>query len=123
MPKWLMYSTVSMLIWAVWSLLSPIASQDLSGSMIQILSSAGIIPFAPLLLFSKNLKKGSHLGKGLLLALATGMTGGTGNILLYHALGHNGPASLVFPIISIAPLIPVLAAPFLFGLSRTRECL
>ncbi len=114
MPKWLIYSTISMLIWAIWSLLSPIASRDLSGSMIQILSSAGLIPFALLLLCSSNLRKGTYLGKGLLLALATGITAGTGNIMLYCALGHNGPASLVFPIISIAPLIPVLAAPLLF---------
>jgi len=114
MPKWLIYCTVSMLIWAIWSLLSPIASRDLSGSMIQILSSAGLIPFALLLLFSKNLRKGAHRGKGLLLALATGITAGAGNIMLYNALGHHGPASLVFPITSMSPLIPVLAAPFLF---------
>lgn len=114
MPKWLFYSTVSMLIWAVWSLLSPLASQDLSGSMVQMLSSAGLVPFALLLLFSKNLKKYTHLGKGVLLALATGVTAGLGNVMLYNALGSNGPASLVFPIISMAPLIPVLSAPFLF---------
>jgi len=113
-PKWLFYSTVSMLIWAVWSLLSPLASQDLSGSMVQMLSSAGLVPFALLLLFSKNLKKYTHLGKGVLLALATGVTAGLGNVMLYNALGSNGPASLVFPIISMAPLIPVLSAPFLF---------
>ena len=103
-----------MLIWAVWSLLSPLASQDLSGSMVQMLSSAGLVPFALLLLFSKNLKKYTHLGKGVLLALATGVTAGLGNVMLYNALGSNGPASLVFPIISMAPLIPVLSAPFLF---------
>jgi drug/metabolite transporter (DMT)-like permease len=113
-PKWLIYSTVSMLIWAIWSLLSPLASQNLSGSMVQMLSSAGLVPFAVLLLFSKNLKKYNHLGKGVLLALATGVTAGLGNVMLYNALGSNGPASLVFPIISMAPLIPVLAAPFLF---------
>lgn len=114
MPKWLIYSTVSMLIWALWSLLSPLASRDLSGSMIQILSSAGLIPFALLLLCSKNLMRGTHLGKGCLLALATGITAGTGNIMLYNALGDNGPASLVFPLTSMATLIPVVAAPFLF---------
>ncbi len=66
MPKWLVYSTVSMLVWAIWSLLSPLASQDLSGSMVQMLSSAGLVPFALLLLFSKNLKKYNHLGKAFL---------------------------------------------------------
>lgn len=114
MSKWLIYCTASMLIWAVWSLLSPIASRDLSGSMVQILSSVGLLPFAFVLLFSKNLKKTSGLRKGLILALATGVTAGLGNVMLYDALGRNGPVSLVFPIISLAPLIPVLAAPFLF---------
>jgi drug/metabolite transporter (DMT)-like permease len=113
-PKWLVYSTVSMLIWALWSLLSPLASQNLSGSMVQILSSFGLVPFALLLLFSKNVKKYSHLGKGVLLALATGITAGLGNVMLYNAMGLGGPASLVFPIISMAPLVPVVLAPFLF---------
>jgi drug/metabolite transporter (DMT)-like permease len=34
--------------------------------------------------------------------------------MLYDALGRSGPVSLVFLIVSLAPLIPVLAAPFLF---------
>lgn len=114
MPKWFIYSTVSLFIWAAWSLLSPIASRDLSGSMIQILSSAGLVPCALVLLFSKNLRKGADLRKGFLLALATGITGGWGNVLLYDALANNGPVSLVFPIVSISPIVPVLAAPFLF---------
>jgi len=103
-----------MFIWAIWSLLSPIASQGLSGSMVQILSSAGLVPFALILLLSKNLKKHTSLGKGSLMALATGITAGLGNVMLYNALGAGGPASLVFPIISLAPLIPVLLAPVLF---------
>ncbi|MCI0537040.1 MAG: DMT family transporter [Verrucomicrobiales bacterium] len=114
MPKWLIYSTISMLIWAAWSLLSPIASAGLSGGMIQLLSSAGLIPVALLLLFSKNLRQGAHLSKGLALALATGVLAGTGNIMLYHALAHGGPVSVVFPLSSLAPLVPVLAAPVLF---------
>ena len=114
MPKWLLYATISMLIWAFWSLLSPLASRGLSGSMVQIISSVGLVPFAVALLFSKNLKKGTSMGKGSALALATGVTAGLGNIMLYNALGLGGPASLVFPIVSLAPVIPVLTAPFLF---------
>ncbi len=114
MPKWLSYATVSMLIWALWSLLSRFASDGLSGAMIQILSSAGIVPVALLLLFSKNLRQGANLRKGLALALATGVLAGTGNILLYNSLAHGGPVSVVFPLSSLAPVLPVLAAPFLF---------
>src|SRR5215469_8793479 len=110
MPKWLIYATISMLIWALWSLLSPLASRGLSGSLVQILSSGGLVPFAVVLLFSKNLTRGTHMGKGSALALATGVTAGLGNIMLYNALGVGGPASLVFPIVSLAPVIPVLTS-------------
>ena len=114
MPKWFVYATISMLIWAAWSLLSTVVSRDLSGAMIQILSTAGLVPVAVVLLFSNALRKFTHLWRGLVLAFATGLMAGMGNILLYDALGHNGPASLVFPIIGLAPLVPVLLAPFLF---------
>jgi bacterial/archaeal transporter family protein len=114
MQKWLVYCSASLIIWAIWSLLSPIASRGLSGSMVQILSSAGLLPFALMLLLSGNLRKASNLKLGLVLALATGITAGLGNIMLYDALGLNGPVSLVFPIVGLAPLIAVLAAPFLF---------
>ena len=114
MPKWLVYSTVSMLMWAIWSLVSPIASRTLSGSMVQLLSSIGLVPVALLLLFSPRLRKGTDFGKGLLLALVTGILAGTGNIFLYNALANQGPVSLVFPITSMAPLVLVLSAPFLF---------
>jgi drug/metabolite transporter (DMT)-like permease len=114
MPKWLIYCSASMVIWAIWSLLSPIASQGLSGAMVQILSSAGLLPFALILLFSGNLRKASNLKLGMVLALATGITAGLGNVMLYDALGLEGPISLVFPIVGLAPLIAVLAAPFLF---------
>ncbi|MEW5979400.1 MAG: DMT family transporter [Acidobacteriota bacterium] len=114
MPRWLVYCMISMLIWAAWSLLSPIAARDLSGSMVQVLSSAGLIPCVLLLLFSKNLKKATHFGRGLVLATATGLMGGAGNIMVYKAIQSNGPVSLVFPISCMAPLIPILAAPVLF---------
>lgn len=106
--------------WGIWSLLSPIASRGLSGSMVQILSSAGLVPCAFMLLFSGNLRKASNLKLGLVLALATGITAGLGNIMLYDALGQEGPVSLVFPIVGLSPLIAVLAAPFLFK-ERIRQ--
>lgn len=103
-----------MLMWATWSLVSPVASRDLPGSMVQILSSVGLLPVALVLLFSRRLRKGTDFGRGMLLALATGIMAGTGNILLYNALANQGPVSLVFPITSLAPLVPVISAPFLF---------
>ncbi len=115
MPKWFLYCTISLLMWAAWSLLSPLASKDLSGPMIQIISSAGLLPVALGMFLSPGVWQGTNRKKGTLLAVATGVLGGGGNVLVYEALSHGGPASYVFPISSMCPLIPVLAAPFLFG--------
>lgn len=115
MPRWFLYSTISLVMWAAWSLLSPLAAKDLSGPMIQIISSVGLLPVALALFLSPGVWQATNLKKGMLFAVATGALGGTGNVLLYEALSHGGPASYVFPISSMSPLIPVLAAPFLFG--------
>lgn len=112
-PKWLIYASISMVIWAIWSLVSPSASRDLSASMVQMLSSVGLIPCAAVLLFSKNLKRGTNFRRGWLFAVATGITAGWGNIMLYEAL-KTGPVSLIFPITSMAPIVPIFAAPILF---------
>jgi drug/metabolite transporter (DMT)-like permease len=114
MQKWLIYSTISLLAWASWSLVSPIASDDLSGGMIQFLSTAGLAPVALLLLCSRNLWHGTHRAKGLALAAVTGFLAGLGNIMVYTALDHGGPVSVVFPLSSLAPVVPVLFAPVLF---------
>src|SRR5262245_48574462 len=99
MPKWLFYATISMLIWAAWSLVAPIASDGLSGGMVQVLSSLGLLPVAlVLLLTTKDLFRGAHLGKGIALAAATGIGAGLGNVFSYMSLNNGGPVSVVFPI-------------------------
>lgn len=114
MKKWLIYATMSLLCWAAWSLVSPLVSNALSGSMIQILSTAGLVPVALLLLFSKNLWRGTQRAKGMALATLTGFLAGLGNIMVYAALERGGPVSVVFPLSSLAPIVPVLFAPVLF---------
>jgi uncharacterized membrane protein len=115
MPKWLLYATASLLSWALWSLISPIANRDLSPYAVQIVSSLGLIPFTACLLGSSALRRGANFRRGLLLAFSTGVTAVIGNVLLYEALSSGGPVSIVFPVTSMAPLVPVLAAPLLFA--------
>jgi drug/metabolite transporter (DMT)-like permease len=114
MRPWLIYATFSMLAWAAWSLLSPLASRGLSGSMVQFLAPVGLAPVALLLLGSKNLRRGAHLPKGIALATLTGFLAGLGNVMVYRALERGGPVSIVFPLNALAPAVPVLLAPVLF---------
>jgi uncharacterized membrane protein len=114
MPKWFVYASLSLLMWGAWSLLSPLATRELNASAVQMLSSFGLVPFAAALMLSSGWRDGTNFAKGLGLAIATGVTAGLGNVLLYIALAYGGPASLVFPITSMAPIIPVVLSPVLF---------
>jgi uncharacterized membrane protein len=135
MPKWLIYGTVAMLIFAVAFTMMPLADgglkpgmiqalgsigieipsadKGLSPNMIQILSSVGLVPFALLLLFSKKLTRATNFKRGIFFASCCGITAGLGNLMYFMALAAKGPVSLVVPI-SALPLLPVIAGPLLF---------
>lgn len=114
MPQWLIFATLSLVCWAAWSLLSPLAGRGLPGSMVQFLSIGGLAPVVLLLLFSRRLWLATNLRLGICLATLTGFLAGLGNIMVYKALESGGPVSIVFPLSSLAPAVPVLLAPLLF---------
>ena len=87
MPKWLIYCTTAMLMFAIWSLIAPIAMRDLSAYMVQIVSTVGLIPFAVLLLFSKKLKKATDFKWGILFATGCGVFSAVGKPPALSVLG------------------------------------
>jgi transporter family protein len=73
------------------------------------------------MLFSKNLRRRSGSGKrGAFYALLTGTLGATGNIALYLALARGGKASVVVPLVGLAPLVTVVLAVLLLRESMNR---
>jgi len=110
---WLRYSLLSMLAYGVWGAVSSLGSQSVSPLTLQIVSTAGLFPVAVVLMFSKNIYHGANLKRGILLAMATGLIGGTGNLTLYQALRIGGEASVVFPLTGMYPLVTLVLARFL----------
>lgn len=113
MSPWLRYSVLAMLAYGVWGLVSSLSTQNLSPMTLQIVSTAGLFPVTLVLLFSKNLYQGNDRWRGILLALVTGVLGGTGNLTLYQALRLGGEASVIFPLTGMYPLITIILAKFL----------
>jgi drug/metabolite transporter (DMT)-like permease len=113
MPKWVWYSLLAILCQGIWSLLSAMASKSMSPYLVQVLSTAGLIPLALVLAFSRNVRYGKRRWQGMGFAAACGLIGGTGNIALYAALNRGGPASLVFPLTGMFPLVTVILARWL----------
>lgn len=114
MPQWLRYSLLAILAYGVWGTVSSLASQNVSALTLQIVSTIGLFPVTLVLAFSRNLGRSAHRSRGILLALLTGVIGGTGNLALYQTLRVGGNASIVFPLTGMYPLVTIVVARFLF---------
>ena len=75
MPQWLRYTLLAILAYGAWGAVSSLESQNVSALTLQIVSTIGLFPVALVLVFSKNLGRGANRSRGILLAVATGMSG------------------------------------------------
>src|ERR1019366_1569720 len=107
------YTLFAILAYGVWGAVSSLESQSVPALTLQIVSTIGLIPAALVLAFSKNLGRGVNHFRGILLAVATGILGGTGNLTLYETLRVGGKASVVFPLTGMYPLVTIIMARLL----------
>jgi uncharacterized membrane protein len=113
LPQWLRYSLLAILAYGVWGAVSSLESQNVSALTLQIVSTIGLFPVAIVLAFSKNLGRGVNRTRGILIAVLTGLLGGTGNLTLYQTLRVGGKASVVFPLTGMYPLVTIIVARLL----------
>jgi drug/metabolite transporter (DMT)-like permease len=113
-PKrlWLFFAAITTLFWGVW------------GALIEIPEKAGFpatlgycvwaLTMAPCALFalSRGGWKLDRDGRSVLLASTVGLLGAGGQLLLFEAL-RSGPAYMVFPVISLYPVLTVLLSAVL----------
>ena len=104
---WLIYALITTTFWGVW------------GALIEIPEKAGFPPtlgytvwaltmIPPAIVALKIINwKLEHDKKSIILGLIIGFTGAGGQLILFEAL-KTGPAYLVFPFISLSPVITIL---------------
>jgi transporter family protein len=114
MPKWLLWSVVTIVLWGAWGLVSKVASAGVDAYVNQLLYTAGL---APLLIFVAwtvhrrgAQEKREGRSAGVFWAFFTGILGGVGNILFFQAMVAGGKASVVAPVTALFPMITVLLA-------------
>jgi len=110
-PKWLIYSVLTILLWGVWGVQSKVMVQRITPMLNQVIFTLGLLPVAGLFLALRT-RAGSQKdsGKGRAYAFLTGILGGTGNIAFYEALGRGGSASVVVPLTCLFPAVTVVLA-------------
>jgi bacterial/archaeal transporter family protein len=114
LPKWLLWSLITIVLWGTWGLVSKVASAGMDAYVNQLLYTAGL---APLLIFvawtvhrrgTQDAREGRALG--IFWAFFTGILGGVGNIFFFQAMVAGGKASVVAPVTALFPMITVMLA-------------
>ncbi|MGI9072465.1 MAG: EamA family transporter [Bryobacteraceae bacterium] len=118
--SWMLLSIATVLLWGSWGLESKIVVDRISPWMNQVLFSIGLLPLLAWMLFWKNLRQTTGPpNKGAAFGLLTGIFGGLGNVTFYLALSR-GKASVVVPMVGLAPLVTVVLALLILKESINR---
>jgi bacterial/archaeal transporter family protein len=118
---WMVLSLLTVVLWGAWGLQSKIISDRMSPWMNQVLFPIGLIPAVLWALRSKNVRRvTAEPRKGIWYAFLTGVLGGSGNIAFFLALASGGKASIVVPLVGLAPLVTVALALVILKESLTK---
>jgi len=117
---WFVYTIITTLFWGTWGALIEIPGRSgFPPALVYIVWSLSMIPCALLGLVVIEWKLDYDL-KSVLFGLTIGITGSGGQLALFKALSE-GPAYLVFPIISLSPIVTVLLSVSFLNETTTKR--
>jgi len=114
-PRWFLYSLVTMLLWGGWGVVSKPLAMALSPWQVQCLSTIGLLPVLAMMGTSKRRRSGSNLRRGFGQAFAAGVISSAGNVAYFQALAAGGKAAAVLPLTALYPLVTIILAMALLG--------
>lgn len=117
--RWLLFALATVVLWGVWGALAGIsAKRGFPETLTYCVWALTMIPPAVLVLYRERW----HLDistKAILYGLAIGLLGAGGQMVLFRAV-TIGPAYLIFPVVSLSPLVTIVMS-FLFLGERTTK--
>ena len=114
---WLANALATVALWGVWGAFAGLSPQHgFPETLVYCVWALTMIPPALIVLRQSGWKL-DHGSRAVILGGAIGLLGAGGQMLLFYTVAR-GPAYLVFPIISLSPVITV-ALSFLIGGERT----
>jgi uncharacterized membrane protein len=116
---WLIYALITTLFWGVWGAFIEIPEKSgFPATLGYVVWSITMIPCAVIALYRINWKL-EYDKRSILLGCFVGVLGAGGQLLLFQAL-RQGPAYIVFPIISLYPLLTIFLS-LIFLKERTHR--
>ena len=102
--NWLLYALITMVTWGIWGAFS--STPDYPATLTYVVWAISMVPCALVALSNIKFKLDTN-PKGVILSMGVGLLGAGGQLILFEALKH-GPAYLIFPLISVAPIVTVI---------------
>lgn len=106
--SWLVYAFITTISWGIWGAFTEIPAQaGFPGTLIYVVWSLTMI--IPALFAMNNIKwKLDKSKSSIVYGLLIGFLGAGGQLALFTGAIVNGPAYLIFPIISLSPVVTIL---------------
>jgi len=102
---WLVYAIITTIFWGVWGALIEIPQKVFPPTLSYCVWALTMVPCALVALYIIRWKV-EHDWKSILLGCTVGFTGAGGQLLLFQAL-RQGPAYIIFPFISLYPILTI----------------
>jgi uncharacterized membrane protein len=111
---WLVYAINTVVLWGVWGALSGLsAERHFPDTLIYCVWALTMIPPA-LFVLAQNGWRLERNRRAIVYGLAIGLLGAGGQMILFYAVAR-GPAYLIFPIVSLSPVITIALSFLLMG--------
>jgi drug/metabolite transporter (DMT)-like permease len=116
---WLGFALSVIILWGVWGAFAGISSQrGFPETLTYCIWALTMIPPAVWVLYKTGWKLDTDF-QSIFYGLLIGLLGAGGQIVLFYAV-NTGPAYLIFPIISLSPLLTILMSVFLLKERTTK---
>lgn len=101
---WLMYAIITLVTWGIWGAFSEVPGCP--STMVYVIWALSMVPCMIVALWLGGWKV-AHDRKSVISAALVGLLGSGGQLLLFAAL-KEGPAYIVFPFISMSPIVTIV---------------
>lgn len=116
--RWLWYALATVALWGVWGAFAGISAQRGFPETLTYCVWAATMIVPALIVMQREKWKLDIGGKAIAYGLAIGLLGAGGQMVLFYAVS-TGPAYLIFPVISLSPLVTIIMS-FLILRERTN---
>ncbi len=119
--KWLIYALITVALWGVWGAFTEIPEKNgFPGTLIFVVWAITMIVPAVFILKKVNWKV-EYNKKAIVYGMLIGLLGAGGQLVLFTGAIKNGPAYLIFPIISLSPVVTILLSLLLLRESASKK--